>query len=222
MLFSNTFIHSFSVGMPEEGFKGKPFLVTNLKKNRVFLTLHDAVNLQKMDINSPMVKAFRNMKYVASTWDALNQCVSDSNYEDGRRIISFSHILKYETFPLADIIRELLIIGQHEMKAPVEIEFAVNMDVPYGEKKIFNFLQIRPIAENHGDVTMNWDSVDTDDSIIYAESALGIGAVDDVKSIVYVKLDGFDSSNTEKIAEEILKVNNKFKELQFLLIRNSG
>ena len=39
-------------------------------------------------------------------------------------------ILKYNAFPLAAIIRDMLQMGEREMRCPVEIEFAVNMDVP--------------------------------------------------------------------------------------------
>ena len=45
------------------------------------------------------------------------------------------------------------------MRCPVEVEFAVNMDVAPGQQQIFNLLQIRPIiailhclAENRGRV----------------------------------------------------------------------
>lgn len=33
------------------------------------------------------------------------------------------------------------------MGCPVEMEFAVDMDVPYGAERTFCFLQIRPIVE---------------------------------------------------------------------------
>ena len=41
-----------------------------------------------------------------------NQRISDSLFEDGRRIITFSQILKYDTIPLAQIIGDLLRMGE--------------------------------------------------------------------------------------------------------------
>ncbi len=179
----------------------------SLKPEEFKTSIDDAVNLAKFEINNKQAKAFRNMRYVASTWNMQNQSISDSNYEDGRKIITFAHILKYDTFPLAEIICDLLEMGQREMRCPVEMEFAVNLDVPYGSQKIFNFLQIRPIVDTAGHTTLNWSEIDTSDALIYAESALGIGAIEGVRDIIYVKQQNFDTRNMEKMAEEVRKLN---------------
>ena len=165
----------------------------------------DSVNLRKFDLGQ--MARFRDMDYVASTWDPQNGIIVDSNEEQGRKIITFSHILKYDTFPIADIIRDLLEMGEKEMRNPVEMEFAVNLDVPSDEQKIFNFLQIRPIIEAEKNRTLDWDKTDRSDAVIYAESALGVGAMQGITDLVYVKLDEFDKRNTEKIAEELLGLN---------------
>ncbi len=165
----------------------------------------DSINLRKFDLGQ-MAK-FRDMDMVASTWDPQNGIIVDSNEEQGRKIITFSHILKYDTFPIADIIKDLLEMGEKEMRNPVEMEFAVNLDVPADEQKIFNFLQIRPIIEAEKNRTLDWDREDKTDAIIYAESALGVGAMQGITDIVYVKLAEFDKRNTERIAEELLGIN---------------
>ena len=183
----------------------------SLRPEEFKTSINDAINFKSFEINSPTAKKFRNMKLVASTWDAQNQAISDSTYEEGRRIVTFAHILKYDTFPLAEIIRDMLFMGKTEMKCPVEIEFAVNLDTPYGEQKIFNFLQIRPIVDNHDNSSINWDDINCDDSLIYAESALGVGGVEDVMSIVYIKHSTFDKKHTEKMAQEIMNINTQFK-----------
>ena len=184
----------------------------SLKPEEFKTSIDDAVNLARFEINSPTAKAFRNMRYVASTWDMQNQTISDSNYEDGRKIISFAHILKYDTFPLAEIIRDLLEMGQREMRCPVEMEFAVNLDVPYGQQKVFNFLQIRPIVDTEGSTSLDWSKIDTSDALIYAKSALGVGAIEGVRNIIYVKESRFDTRYTEKIATEVRQLNIRMRE----------
>ena len=94
---------------------------------------------------------------------------------DGIRVISFDNILKYNTFPLPEILQDLLRIGQREMRNPIEIEFAVNLDVPKGKPKIFSFLQIRPIVESIETKSELPENFDIADTIIYSESALGNG-----------------------------------------------
>jgi len=182
----------------------------NLKPEEFKTSVDDSVNLQKFDINQ--VKHFRNMNHVASTWDMQSQRIVDSNLEEGRKIITFSHILKYDTMPLSSILTDLLTICKNEMHSAVEIEFAVNMDVPKGEDNIFSLLQIRPITNNNDNKSLNWQEVDTSDSLIYAEMALGVGSIEGVSDIIYVKSENFDSSYTQDIAREINELNHKMKE----------
>ncbi|MCD7968730.1 MAG: phosphoenolpyruvate synthase [Alistipes sp.] len=179
----------------------------SLKPEEFKTSIDDAVNLRRFDINSPTVKAFRNLKYAASTWDMQNQSVSDSSFTEGRKIITFSRILKYDTFPLAGILADLLEMGEREMRTPVEMEFAVNMDVPAGREAVFNFLQIRPVVDPHGTSTLDWSKVDTRSAILYSESALGVGAIDGVRDIVYIKTGAFEAKDTEKMAAELKKLN---------------
>ena len=181
----------------------------NLKPEQFKTSIDDAVNLERFEINK--AKHFRNMRHVASVWDMQNQRISDSLFEDGRRIITFSQILKYDTIPLAQIIGDLLRMGEQEMGCPVEMEFAVDMDVPYGAERTFCFLQIRPIVEQQDARSLDWDSVRTSDALIYAESALGLGAIEGVTDVVYVRSGTFDTSRTQRIASEIGELNNRLR-----------
>lgn len=181
----------------------------NLKPEQFKTSIDDAVNLERFEINK--AKHFRNMRHVASVWDMQNQRISDSLFEDGRRIITFSQILKYDTIPLAQIIGDLLRMGEQEMGCPVEMEFAVDMDVPYGAERTFCFLQIRPIVEQQDARSLDWDSVGTSDALIYAESALGLGAIEGVTDVVYVRSGTFDTSRTQRIASEIGELNNRLR-----------
>ena len=188
----------------------------NLKPEEFKTSLDDAINLQRFEINK--VRHFRNLRYVASTWDMQNQRISDSSFEEGRKIITFSQILKYGTLPLAEILSDLLAMGEQEMRTPVEIEFAVNMDVPYGEDRIFNFLQIRPIVNSQNGCSLDWESVDTSKALIYAESALGLGAIEGVSDIIYVRREAFDKAQTRQIAAEISKLNTGLRAEQRLYV----
>ncbi len=181
----------------------------NLKPEEFKTSIDDAVNLTRFEINK--AKHFRNMRYVASTWDMQNQRITDSTFEDGRKIITFSQILKYDTIPLAEIVCDLLRIGQEEMRCPVELEFAVDMDVPYGADRTFSFLQIRPIVDSQDNRSLDWDEVPTDDALIYAENALGLGATEGVCDVVYIRNEAFDTAHTQEIATEINALNNKMR-----------
>jgi hypothetical protein len=130
--------------------------------------------------------------------------------QDGIRVITFDNILKYNTFPLPEILQELLRIGQREMSSPIEIEFAVNLDVPAGKPKEFSFLQIRPIVESMESISKLPENLDTSETIIYSESALGNGKYENICDLVYVKPETFNAANTRDIANAVEEINKKF------------
>ena len=98
------------------------------------------------------------------------------------------------------------------MRCPVEVEFAVNMDVAPGQQQIFNLLQIRPIIDNQDNRSIDWAEEETSRALIYGEQALGIGQMPDIADIIYIKSNAFDSLSTEKIAEELLMLNNRMRD----------
>ncbi len=180
-------------------------LALDLNPEAFKTSIDDAVNIRRLDLSD--IAQFRNTRFVASTWDRENERISDSPFAKGHKVITFNGILKYDTFPLAEIVSDILKLGAEEMRCPVEVEFAVNMDVPSGEKRIFNLLQIRPIINNGDNRPIDWSQVTTDDALIYAENALGVGNMCDIRDIIYVKPSAFSSLATERIAEELLRLN---------------
>ena len=173
-------------------------------------SIDDAVNLRRLRMTE--IAPLRHTKHVTSVWDRDNERISDSPFDQGRRIITFNNILKYNTFPLAEIVADLLHIGAEEMRCPVEIEFAVNLDVPTGQEQIFNLLQIRPIIDNQDNRSIDWAKVQPEQALIYGEQALGIGRMSDLHEVVYIKSEHFSSLVTERIAEELLALNLRMQQ----------
>ncbi|MCF0177783.1 MAG: phosphoenolpyruvate synthase [Bacteroidales bacterium] len=183
----------------------------NLNPDAFKTSCDDAVNIDRLAISR--VGKMRNAKYACSYFDLQNNRLCESE-PFGRffPVITFNRVLKYDAFPLAEIIRDLLTMGEKEMHCPVEIEFAVDMDVKPGERMIFNLLQIRPIIRNNEGVHFNWDEIDTDNAIVYSHNAIGIGIMTGIKRIIYLKFDKFSSLHTQKIADELLVLNKKMTE----------
>ncbi len=178
----------------------------------------ESVNKKKISIRA--AKNHASLKYVASTYDLQNNIIKPGILHDGIRVITFDNVLKYDTFPLPEILKDLLRIGQREMRSPIEMEFAVNLDVPKGQPRIFSFLQIRPIVESMKVTFELPKSLDTTQSIIYSESALGNGKYENISDFVYVKPETFNSANTRLIAEAVEKINKTFIEAdkQYVLV----
>ncbi|MBO7343021.1 MAG: phosphoenolpyruvate synthase, partial [Alistipes sp.] len=171
----------------------------------------DAVNIERIPVSR--MNDYRNAKYACSYYDYQNSRISESpTLSRYFRVITFNRILKYGSFPLSDIIRDMLRMGEEEMRCPVEIEFAVNMDVPAGEMQIFNLLQVRPIIRNEESTKLDWSKVDTSGAVVYSENALGIGLMRDIRRIVYMRFDKFSTLYTQQIADELMQINNRMRD----------
>ncbi len=186
----------------------KYMFALNLQPETFKTSVNDSINLERIDVTG--CEKFRNLKYVASTWDKENMRLVDSTYPDGPRFITFSQMLKYKTFPLPEIINELLDIAQREMKCGVEIEFAADLDRG-GRNKLpkFNVLQIRPISVDSRNVDVNWEEIDTAGSMIESDSALGTGWIKGIRDVIYLKKETFDTQKTTQMAREIKEINNR-------------
>ena len=182
----------------------------SLKPERFKTSVDDAVNLERLPIAS--CTEFRNLQKVVSTFDFENQRMVDSPFPRGPKFVTFAHILRYGTFPLADILKELLAIGQKEMKCCVEIEFAANLDKPADTASTFHVLQIRPISSDSLSTEVDWTQIDDSGAFLRSTSALGTGWVKDIHDVVYVPTDRFDKMETEAIAAEIAALNTRMRE----------
>ena len=190
-------------------------LALSLSPEKFKTSIDDAINLERFAIHD--CDQFESLKMVASTYDRENMRIVDSCYPDGPRIITFAQQLKFNTFPLAEIVRTLLEIAQQEMKCPVEIEFAVNLE---REPQIFHVLQIRPISSDSLTAKVDWDKVDETGAFLRSGNALGVGQIEDVQDIIYLRKEAFDVLKTREMAATIREWNNKIRQegKQYLLI----
>jgi CheY-like chemotaxis protein len=196
----------------------KFFYTIDMLPEHFIASTDDGVNIRKIEIGE--IGDLSDFQHVASTFDFNNQTIIDGIHEGGRKIVTFSNILKHKSFPLAEIISELLAIGQKEMGCPVEIEFAANLEPGTGNPRIFNILQIRPIVENEQSDDFPWSRVDQSDTLVFSTSALGHGRVNNIRDFVYVKPQSFDPSKTHTIAAEMESINSMYMDLKrnFVLV----
>jgi hypothetical protein len=106
------------------------------------------------------------------------------------------------------------------MGTPVEIEFAVDLDTSNNKKPVLAVIQIRPIIISQELSQIKWNESDytKDQILIKSNKVLGNGLINEVKDIIYVEPNSFDSSKTIEIAREIGLLNKDQKEAPYLLI----
>ncbi len=195
---------------PEHALKSTQqfFYALDLDPDHFVPSADDHVNLLRLKIRE--AEKDEGFRHVASTYDFENNVISDVFDQPGKKIVSFANILNHNTFPLADIVNELLAISREAMNKPVEIEFAANLDTPPGKPKEFSFLQVRPIVSGVHEINFRIEQVNMNDVIVYSEKVLGNGRFTNIYDIIYVKPGSFNPSDTNKIAAEIDTINNTF------------
>ena len=178
----------------------------------------DTVNLLKLKISD--AENDGSLKFVASTYDYQDDILRDDGAEGGKKVITFSNILKYDLFPLPEILKTILEVGQQQLNNPVEIEFAVNIDPARKKPNLFNLLQIRPIVENFETVKFKLEKISHNDTIISSKSALGNGTIEGIRDLIYVRTENFDASKNLEIATKLNELNDRFlkEEKNYILI----
>jgi CheY-like chemotaxis protein len=187
----------------------KKFFALSMKPEDYIDSTDDGINMLEFDISE--ADKDNAIKKICSIYDFQDNVIRDGSYGQGKKLITFSGILKYNSFPLSDILNTLLNVGQREMNHPVEIEFAVNLDTPNNSPEIFSFLQIRPIVEETDSLNIDLGEINYESCLLVSNKALGNGVMEDLFDFVYVKPDAFSPEKTKEIAEQIDKINRDFR-----------
>ena len=184
------------------------FYSLDLNKDSFKPSLDDGINIQHMKIIE--AEKDNSLKYITSTYDYENHQLRDGTDIKGKKVMTFSHILKHNMFPLADILDNVLKIAQKEISNPIEIEFAVNLNIQCGQPSSFYLLQIRPIIDNKETINVNIEDIPKKDSIISSNTAMGNGIIDNMYDLIYVKPETFNSMNNKELAVRIGIINERF------------
>ena len=167
----------------------------------------DGFNIKNLRVRQ--ADADGSLTFIASTYDPMDQVIRDGIYEGGRKIISFCGVLQQGVFPLPELLQMSQKLGAEEMRRPVEIEFACNLnDDRTGE---FYLLQIRPIVDSKQVLDEDLQQIPDEQCLLRSHNSLGHGISEDVVDVVYVKTDeNCTAANNPMIADEIERINRKF------------
>ncbi len=163
-------------------------------------------NLLRLDLE--VAERDGTLAPLGSVYSQENEAIYDGIARPGPRLVSFAHILKSGLFPLADVLNLLLDVGRHAMACPIEIEFAVNMKA---EPMQFGLLQIRPTVSDEAFERVSLRDVDHRRLICYSPQTMGNGYIRNLRDVIFVRPDAFDSACTRAIASEISRMNEELK-----------
>ena len=167
----------------------------------------DGFNILKLKVKDAV--ADQSLTYIASTYDPYDQMIRDGIYEGGRKVISFAGVLQQGVFPLPELLQMTMKYGAEEMRRPVEVEFACNLNADRTGQ--LYLLQIRPIVDSKQMLDEDVAAIPDEQCLLRSHHSLGHGINEDVTDVVYVKTDdNFTAMNNPAIADEIERINRKF------------
>jgi CheY-like chemotaxis protein len=169
------------------------------------LGINEDVNLAKREVDDATDD--QPMKMLASTYIPEEHRMRDTTSIPGYRVLTFAQVLKYDLFPLADLLSDVLEIGADGMGCPVELEFSVNWPSEQNRKPEFALLQLRPMTARAELGQVEISPSDVTCAFCHSHHALGNAEKTDMADILYIKPDIFDAARTPDIAREIGELN---------------
>jgi hypothetical protein len=189
----------------------------NAQQDFYALDLNGKLNHHPDSVEDPLVKRYDlsdsekdgTLFSVGSTYSPENETVYDGISRDGIRVVTFAPILKHKIFPLPEILDMLIDMGAWGMGTPVEIEFAVNLNVPHGDRKEFAMLQMRPMVLSREIEELMIGDVKESDMICQSSQVLGNGAINEIYDLIMVDISKFERGKSKDVAMEVSKLNSK-------------
>jgi CheY-like chemotaxis protein len=185
----------------------RDFFALRLNAGRAEVDGPDEVGLGRFGLD--VAEADGTLRALASVYSRENDAIYDGLSRPGVRLVSFAPILKYELFPLAEILVRLLGIGEAGTSAPVEVEFAVNLDDRPGGVSDFAFLQLRPLALSREAGELEITDEDRAAAFCRSRSVMGNGRVDQLFDLVVVDYHRFERERSQDVALDVARFNRK-------------
>ena len=176
-------------------------------KIKTVFQVDDGFNLVKVSVRD--AEKDGSLQWICSTYDPMDQCIYDGFYEGrNRKLISFAGVLQNGVWPMPELLRLVLKLGQEEMKRPVEIEFACNINKD--KTGDFYLLQIRPMVDNRMQLDEDLSAIPDEQCLLRSHNAIGHGNITDITDIVYIKTgekSKYTPGKNPQIADEVERIN---------------
>jgi hypothetical protein len=160
------------------------------------------------------------LRYLVSTYDSSSDRLNPGLDVRGPRALTFAPLLGSRLLPFNDLVKRLLELSENALGAPVEIEFAINLDRRDALPARLGFLQVRPMMVGGEKIEVSREELTGDNVVLASEIVLGNGERNDLEDVVFIRPDAFVPAKTPLIAKELEGINRRLTEegRRFLLI----
>ncbi|MBN1651267.1 MAG: pyruvate, phosphate dikinase [Bacteroidales bacterium] len=186
------------------------FYAVQLNDEKLNLLEGENAGLVRLDIME--AENHGTLKHCASVYDANNDQLYSGDHHSGPKILNFANVLRHNYIPLARSLEMVLDVVKEAIGAPVEIEFAVNLNKDKEGKSKLYILQIKPLIGNSEDFSIDIEKLDKASLLLYTEQGMGNGRVEQIYDLIYADIQNFDKSKTFEMVKEISYFNQKMRE----------
>ena len=147
---------------------------------------------------------------VGSVYDSGDDVVRDSTSAPGVPLVTLNNILRYDAFPLAQALADLLDVFRDGMGTAVELEFAVDdggWGKPGARTPSLYVLQVRPQGVYIDESGVELGGFSPEQVLVRTDRSLGHGVVEDIRDIVFVSRLDPGPADTLGIAEQVGQFN---------------
>lgn len=183
------------------------FFAVDMKKEKINLLEGENAGLVKLDVAD--AERHGTLKHCASVYNPDNDTIEPGIDSPGPRVVNFANILRYEYIPMAETISTVLDVVKEAFGTPVEIEYAVDLNLDKEGKASFYLLQVKPLVGSGAGYNINLEKIEQDKCLLISRKSMGNGKISDIRDVVYIDPDRFDNTRTEAMAAEIDAINDK-------------
>jgi len=197
----------------------KVFYAMDLANPDIDLVAHgEEAAIKKYKITDAEIDG--TLEHLASTYNFENDILVPGIQQKGLRLIDFANLLKYNYIPYAETLQILLKLFKEAMGAPVEMEYAIDLEPAETGLPTFYLLQIKPLIRLEEHIEVDLGDINEENVFMYAEQGMGNGKIESIYDVVYVDPVKFDKLKTKLIAQEIGEFNRYFEEVgkEYILI----
>lgn len=144
---------------------------------------------------------------VASRIDVESGVLYEGLLGDGPRVVTFDKFLRETAFPLPRVLARVLELVSDGFGSAVEIEFAFRFNGNGGRRGQFYLLQARPMASLELSQTVVMPELRPEQVVLRTSMAMGHGAVDGLRHVVFVDPEEFRLDRSASIAREVGELN---------------
>jgi hypothetical protein len=191
-LYENSQIHFYAVDMAKKD-----------------LNLLEGENAGLISLDIIKAENHGTLNHSASVLNTDNDTLVPGLEIPGPRVVNFADILKYNYIPLASTLRTILDVVTEATGNPSEIEFAIDLKKDKNGNASFYLLQIKPLVGSFAGYNIEPDSINMNDLILETKKSMGNGVIDDITDLVYLEPEEFNNLQTQMMADEIERINEK-------------